>query len=634
MDDAALLRHPVLRSVVLELSAPGERRDAHRRAWRGRSTPSATWSSARGTSPRPSVGPDPDVAGALEQAAGRAAGRTGYAAAAALLERAALFAEAPARSGADLLAAARMWFAAGDAPRAVAVAERLWEAEPEGPLRAEAAHLWGFLTMLSSRAEDAFVLLAREARRARAHDPAKAAQMLCDAGLANAMSGRCREALRSMQEAASYVPLDEAPQLIGSLAAGLTLAGRAREARPLFARAERYLEAVEPLSPEGQTVVLSLTPRTWLGEFDAAERHVRRWLDVGPRGRVPRLRRLPAGVRRRDRLPARALARRASPAPSRRCAHSRRPARRARSPSPSSRSPRSRPGSAARRTAGPTRSRPWRSGAPSAWARSGCTTPSPSGLLAQGTGRPDTVVELLEPIVDYTAEQGLGEPATVMWQPELVEAYVRLGRTVDARRALATLAEQADRTGGAWSRAAASRCRGLLDDDFDRHFTEALRLHDLTPMPFERARTELAYGARLRRARRRAEGRELLRRALATFEELGAAPWARRTREEIAASGAGLPRREAPPSDELSPRELQVAVIVAEGLTNREVAARLFLSEKTWSATWAASTASSACARAPSWRAASPVEPRPAGIRASRRPPPPGGEPTISIVSQ
>ncbi len=125
------------------------------------------------------------------------------------------------------------------------------------------------------------------------------------------------------------------------------------------------------------------------------------------------------------------------------------------------------------------------------------------------------------------------------------------------------------------------RCRGLLDADFDRHFAEALRLHAGLPMPFEQARTELAYGSRLRRAGRRAEAREQLRRALPAFERLGAEPWARLAREEIAATGAGLPRRGSAPADGLSPRERQVAMATAEGLTNREVAARLFLSEKT-----------------------------------------------------
>jgi DNA-binding CsgD family transcriptional regulator len=168
-----------------------------------------------------------------------------------------------------------------------------------------------------------------------------------------------------------------------------------------------------------------------------------------------------------------------------------------------------------------------------------------------------------------------------MWQPDLVEAYAHCGRLRDARRVLATLSGQAHRTAGVWAMAVTSRCRGMIDAEFEGHFGAALALHGRTPMPFERARTELAFGARLRRAGRRAAAREQLERALSTFEGLGAVPWARRAREEIAATGVGLPRRSRRADRELSPRELQVAEAAAEGLTNREVAARFFLSEKT-----------------------------------------------------
>ena len=578
-DDAALLSHPLLRSVVRELAGPAERREAHR-ALAGALDPERdleqrAWHLAEAT-----VGPDAEVALALEGAAARAAGRTGYAAAAGLFERAAAFAEAADRSGADLLSAAQMWFAAGDAPRAAALADRLWAQGLGGMLRAHAAHLRGFLTMLSGSADDAFALLVREARLARAHDPATAARMLCDAGLTRAMAGRCRESLRCMQEAASFVPVTEAPQVQGALASALTLAGRGREARTLFHRIDPYLDSVEPLSPEGQTVLLSLTPRTWLGQFEAAERHLDRWVgharDAGCLAYVGFPQAFGAEIDfRRGRW---------------RDAQAR--------------------GLEAVRSLEETGQT-----SPLAFAlvtlaqveaglgeEDGCRAHAGRaleiaaslhlgsipvyhgyavGLLAHGIGQPGVVIDLLEPVAEFTAEHGLGEPATVMWQPELVEAYIRVGRTREARRALATLAEQAHRADGVWSRAVTSRCRGLLDHDIDRHFHEALRLHALTPMPFERARTELAYGSRLRRAGRRTEAREQLERAFGGFEALGAVPWARQAREEIAASGAGLPRRRERPADDLSPRELQVALAAAEGLTNREVAARLFLSEKT-----------------------------------------------------
>ncbi len=100
-------------------------------------------------------------------------------------------------------------------------------------------------------------------------------------------------------------------------------------------------------------------------------------------------------------------------------------------------------------------------------------------------------------------------------------------------------------------------------------------------MPFERARTELVLGERLRRVRRRADAREHLQSAFDLLERLGAERWAERARMELIATGGRVAQR--PPSalDELTPHELQVALLVAEGRTNREVGAALFLSRKT-----------------------------------------------------
>jgi DNA-binding CsgD family transcriptional regulator len=121
----------------------------------------------------------------------------------------------------------------------------------------------------------------------------------------------------------------------------------------------------------------------------------------------------------------------------------------------------------------------------------------------------------------------------------------------------------------------------MIDADFDRHFAEALRLHRMTPTPFERARTELAWGTRLRRAGRRREARTHMDAALSTFGALRAHPWTRLTGEELGAAGGPVPGEGWDGVEGLSPREMQVARAVAEGATNREVAARLFLSEKT-----------------------------------------------------
>ena len=99
--------------------------------------------------------------------------------------------------------------------------------------------------------------------------------------------------------------------------------------------------------------------------------------------------------------------------------------------------------------------------------------------------------------------------------------------------------------------------------------------------PFDRARTQLLLGERLRRDRRRVEARAHLRAALAAFEALGAAPWAERARAELRATGETARRRDPGTLAQLTPQELQVARFVREGLSNKEVAAQLFLSPRT-----------------------------------------------------
>jgi DNA-binding NarL/FixJ family response regulator len=125
----------------------------------------------------------------------------------------------------------------------------------------------------------------------------------------------------------------------------------------------------------------------------------------------------------------------------------------------------------------------------------------------------------------------------------------------------------------------------MVGDDGDRDslIEHAIHAAAAQPQPFEAARTELAVGEQLRRARRRAEARVPLRSALATFERLGARTWADRARSELAASGERARRRtdEAAMREELTPQELRIARMVAEGASNKEAAAALFLSPKT-----------------------------------------------------
>jgi DNA-binding CsgD family transcriptional regulator len=167
--------------------------------------------------------------------------------------------------------------------------------------------------------------------------------------------------------------------------------------------------------------------------------------------------------------------------------------------------------------------------------------------------------------------------------PELIDASIRLGRLEEAALLADELSVAADAKGQPWSLARALRGQGLVaeDDLFDPLFQEALDQHAETPDAFETARTQLAYGQRLRRARKRKLAREQLRAALEKFELLDARPWIDRARVELEATGETVRRADTSTIDELTPQELQIALLLADGKTTRDAAAAMFLSPKT-----------------------------------------------------
>jgi DNA-binding CsgD family transcriptional regulator len=127
------------------------------------------------------------------------------------------------------------------------------------------------------------------------------------------------------------------------------------------------------------------------------------------------------------------------------------------------------------------------------------------------------------------------------------------------------------------------RCRAQLAThaDAERHFNQALLLHEASGAAFDRARTQLLFGEFLRRARRRAEARTHLRGALETFAGVRAALWEERARNELRATGEVVRRRDPEAIWQLTPQELQIARLVAKGASNRDAAAELFLSPRT-----------------------------------------------------
>src|SRR3954468_259320 len=180
-------------------------------------------------------------------------------------------------------------------------------------------------------------------------------------------------------------------------------------------------------------------------------------------------------------------------------------------------------------------------------------------LLHLSCDRPELALTLLEPLPATPLAQH--EPTVFLWEPDLIEAYVRAGRRDDAQLLLVDFENRAASTGRRWALAAAARCRGLLApaEEVDQHFGLALDFHREVPMPFERARTELSYGVRLRRCNRMSDARTHLRSALTTFQLLQANAWVERTRRELVRRKA---RTEGVPLEtRLTPHELQVALL-------------------------------------------------------------------------
>ena len=201
------------------------------------------------------------------------------------------------------------------------------------------------------------------------------------------------------------------------------------------------------------------------------------------------------------------------------------------------------------------------------------------GFLELSRGHTAESVRLLEPLPTRLWELGYGEPSHLQAIPNLVEAYVELGRPDDARPLLEWYEQRSRALDHPLGLVQAARCQGLLaaaSGDVDAavaHFDAALAFG--LPEPFENGRTLLARGIVLRRAKRRRDARDALEEACAIFDRLGALQWAARARGELARVAGRPPSRE-----NLTATESRVADLVADGRSNKEVAAALFVTVK------------------------------------------------------
>jgi DNA-binding CsgD family transcriptional regulator len=204
------------------------------------------------------------------------------------------------------------------------------------------------------------------------------------------------------------------------------------------------------------------------------------------------------------------------------------------------------------------------------------------GHLELSLANVDAAASILGPIVDSARREQFGEPGAMRFVVDQVEALIELGRRDEAVVLLDWYEGHAIRLGRASALASCARCRGLLAaqagsvDHALLAFAEALEWHAKIELPLDRGRTLLALGAAQRRLKRRREARATLEGALAILERIGAALWAERARAEL----KRISGRAATPGA-LTPAEERVAALVAEGKTNKEVAAALFLSERT-----------------------------------------------------
>jgi DNA-binding CsgD family transcriptional regulator len=153
-----------------------------------------------------------------------------------------------------------------------------------------------------------------------------------------------------------------------------------------------------------------------------------------------------------------------------------------------------------------------------------------------------------------------------------------------ARSAVEGFAPAAEAAGSSWALGILARCRAQLAADAPGAEDEYLRSVELlrtTPVTLALARSHLVYGEWLRRRRRRSDARVQLRAALDSFERLRIESFAARARAELAATGEHARSRAAGSCIQLTPQELQIAQMAADGATNRAIAAQLFLSAAT-----------------------------------------------------
>ena len=202
-----------------------------------------------------------------------------------------------------------------------------------------------------------------------------------------------------------------------------------------------------------------------------------------------------------------------------------------------------------------------------------------SAVLFNGLGRYEDALAAAERAA--ADPHGLGTP---MWLlTDLIEAAVHSGKPERAAGAVARLTEIAEANGTDWALGLSARSRAMLSEGeaAERLYREGIERLGRTRIRVSLARAQLVYGEWLRRQNRRVDAREQLRAAHELLTTTGMAAYAERARRELLATGETVRKRSVETLDELTPQEAQISRLAADGQTNPEIGAQLFLSPRT-----------------------------------------------------
>ena len=579
-DGATLrFRHPLLRSTAWRVATPHQRRRAHRAlaaAIRGDDPLARTWHLAQAT-----AGADDVLADDLVAVAERARTRQGFAVSSKVLQRAAAMTTDAADAATWSVAAVRDAFMSGDFERTRALARTILARDVDRAARGGVLHVLGVLEQYAGSVPAATDLLreAADLTEGRARVWSLAELAMTQYRL-NDLAGMGATAARLY---GIVDGTDPEQQVLADHLGGIAriVDGDAAAGRRLVGRAAGLMDSDPVLRDDPRFLCHALLSAGWLGTVRAAlpraERRLQVARDRGALGVLATALTLTAYGRAQvgDHAGAFADAGEAAElAEQLGYVADGAPAAEMLAWQSSARGLHDDARRHLERAAGLVA----RAGTTDAAAHLAIT----AAFCALCRGHPHETIRLLEARIDTDGGRGaMGEPMGVA--PLLVEAYAASGRDADA--ATVTARYVAASTAPLPATAAlVARCRALTaggDDAAVEAFEQALAAHEQASDAFEAARTRLLYGAWLRRSGRRSAARAHLGAARDAFAGWDLAHWAARADAELRATGATARARHRPPREPLTSQETRVAMLVARGRTNKEVAAALFLSPKT-----------------------------------------------------